>query len=55
MYYVVVNDVIGGWDVSEYDKPASEHDRDESAIAWGLLEEAAKMIALALNQRYGDG
>ena len=48
-YYVVVNDEIGGWDVSTYDKPASAHDRDEHEVAWGLTHDNAEMIVQALN------
>ncbi len=52
-YYVVVNDMIGGWDVSLQDKPASEHSILEApAIAWGLSYDNAHMIADALMPNY---
>ncbi len=48
MYYAVVNDVIGGWDVSEYDKPVSEHGFDEPTIAWGMTKRWAYRVAEGL-------
>ncbi len=53
-YYVVQNDTIGGWDVSTHDKPASQHEKDEHALAWGLTLLAAEMIVRALNARLND-
>ncbi len=54
MYYVVVNDLVGGYDISEYDKPVSEHGEDEATIAWGLTEEWAKKIVSLLNDDEGE-
>ncbi len=51
-YHVVVNDMIGGWDVSLQDKPASKHSiLMAPVIAWGLTFDNAHMIADALNLR----
>ena len=49
-YYAVVNDTIGGWDVSEYDKPISQHTRKERSIAWGLTESDARRVAELLTE-----
>ncbi len=49
-YYAVVNDTIGGWDVSEHDKPISQHTREESSIAWGLTEPDARRVAELLTE-----
>jgi hypothetical protein len=60
-FYAVVNDLIGGWDVSMYDKPVSEHVRSkiedgfeyhewaERTIGSFMDEDTAKAIARSLN------
>ena len=52
-YYPVVNDLIGGYDVSEWDKPVSEHDTrpegGEYTIGTFMTEEWATRVADALN------
>ena len=49
--YVVVNDLIGGYDLSPYNKPASQHGPDEYPVAWGLSEEWATLLVYAWNTR----
>jgi hypothetical protein len=48
-YYAVINDVIGGYDVSEYDKPVSEHGTDEHTVGSFMDEPGAVRVAEALN------
>lgn len=51
-WYAVENDLIGGWDVSTYDKPMSQHDTraGEHSIGSFLSEAHAKLIAELLNK-----
>jgi hypothetical protein len=57
-FYAVVNDLIGGWDVSMNDKPVSEHveTTDIGRLGWRertigsfMDEETAKAVARSLN------
>ena len=52
-FYPVVNDLIGGYDVSEWDKPVSQHDTrpegGEYTIGTFMTEEWATRVAVALN------
>lgn len=52
-WYIVVNDLIGGWDVATVDKPSSQidyrHTSVEHGIAWGLSREEAEHIVLLHN------
>ncbi len=51
-WYAVENDLIGGWDVANVDKPtgAQDYDEGEYAVAWGLSYEVAKRLAYLLNE-----
>ncbi len=53
-YYAVVNDLIGGYDVSIFDKPVSEHDTRPEGGEWTIgsfiSQEWAERIAVALNR-----
>ncbi len=55
-YYAVMNDLIGGYDVSLYDKPVGDHDNDEYTIGSFMNHEDAQRIADALNmmETWGD-
>lgn len=46
--FAVVNDLIGGWDVSEYDKTVGDHGEGEWTIGTFISEEWAKKIARSL-------
>jgi len=50
-FYAIENDLIGGWDVSEHDKPASQHDlaAGERTIGSFLTFEWATIVAEALS------
>ena len=52
-FYAVVNDLIGGYDVSIFNKPVSQHDTRLSGGEWTIgsfiSEGWAKRIAKALN------
>lgn len=45
-WYVVNNDIIGGWSVSNVNKPISEHEPDKGECDWidTVTEEIAKYI-----------
>ncbi len=53
-YYAVVNDLIGGYDVSIFNKPVSQHDTRPEGGEWTigsfLSQEWAERIAAALNK-----
>lgn len=42
--FLVINDLIGGWDLSYHNKPVSEHSRDEATVAWGVEPEFGKRV-----------
>ncbi len=50
-FYAVENDLIGGWDVSMYDKPVSEHEFGEGGPAVertiGTFMDKASAVAVA--------
>ena len=52
-FHAVVNDLIGGWDVSMYDKPVSEHVNQgrwaEHTIGSFMSEDTAVAVARSLN------
>jgi hypothetical protein len=50
-YYAVVNDLIGGYDVSLFNKTTGNHDhmKDEWTIGSFMSQEGAEKIAKALN------
>lgn len=52
MYYAVVNDLIGGYDVSQYNKPVGDHNHElgEYSIGTFLTQEWAERVANALNK-----
>ena len=56
-FYAVVNDLIGGYDISLWNKPVSEHHitHGEYTIGSFISEEWAEKIAHALNALEVDG
>ncbi len=52
VYYAVLNDLIGGYDVSTHNKNVGDHDHDngEYTEAWGMTKEFAERVARALNK-----
>ncbi len=56
-FYAVPNDLIGGWDVSAWDKPVSEHvwENDEFTVGSYLSKLWAERVARALNLYYEAG
>ncbi len=55
-WYVVVNDVVGGWSVSNVDKPISQQDpkNGEWEIADFVTRDEAEAIAAEHNMRFGE-
>ncbi len=49
MYYAVVNDLIGGYDVSTYNKTVGDHGEDEWTFGSFMSQEDAVQVAHALN------
>ncbi len=49
MYYAVVNDLIGGYDVSTYNKTVGDHGEDEWTFGSFMSREDAVQVAHALN------
>lgn len=48
-YYAVVNDLIGGYDVSIHNKTVGNHGEDEWTIGSFMSQEGAEEVAHALN------
>ncbi len=46
-----MNDLIGGWDISLWDKPASEHDYriGEHPICWAISNKQVAMYIMYLH------
>jgi len=49
IYYAVVNNLIGGYDVSTHNKTVSDHGEDEWTYGSFVSEAIAKQVADALN------
>ena len=50
--YLVVNDIVGGFDLSHHDKPMSEHDigSGEWSVAWGVTPEFGERVCHLWNR-----
>ena len=48
-FFAVVNDLIGGYDISMWNKPVSMHAVDEPTVGTFLDKEWAEQVARALN------
>lgn len=56
-WYVIENDLIGGWDISTVNKPASQHrrpgtDPGDIEVAWGLPNKIVAEYIVGLHNRH---